>query len=267
MIVQFFKNLFITSGQGDYKPVLRLVERKVNNKMNEELTMPFEAAEVKEALDQMAPNKVPSPDGMSAMFPTLLAYSWELCYKSCAGFSSLRRNKMQMESTLVQCKQAADHAISMYKAYNEVQLASSRNIRVIYQWQKPPDGFVKINVDGAIFEDIKKAGVGVILRDAIGRVVMAATKREDDVDEVATIEALAILRGQQLCMPLGICKLVIESDSLLLVQELQASSDSLANAGNIIAEVRQLLSRFQEVQIQHVNRLGNSVAHALARNA
>ncbi|CAI9767957.1 unnamed protein product [Fraxinus pennsylvanica] len=88
-----------------------------------------------------------------------------------------------------------------------------------------------MNVNGAIFEDIRKADVGV------------------------------------LCVPLGIRKLVIESDCLLLVQELQASSDSLANAGNIIADVKQLLSRFQEIQIQHVNRMGNSVAHALARNA
>ncbi|CAI9763030.1 unnamed protein product [Fraxinus pennsylvanica] len=96
---------------------------------------------------------------------------------------------------------------------------------------------------------------------------MAATKREDDVDEAATIEALAILRGLQLCIPFGIPKIVIEIDCLLLVQELQASPASLATAGYIIAEVKQLLSRFQEVQIQHVNRMGNSVAHALARNA
>ncbi|CAI9767956.1 unnamed protein product [Fraxinus pennsylvanica] len=39
-------------------------------------------------------------------------------------------NKMQMESTLVQCKQAVEHAISMY----EVRLASPRRIRTVYQW-------------------------------------------------------------------------------------------------------------------------------------
>ncbi|CAI9780907.1 unnamed protein product [Fraxinus pennsylvanica] len=123
-----------------------------------------------------------------------------------------------------------------------------------------------MNVDGAIFEDIRKAGVGVVLRDASGEVLMTATKREDDVDEAATIEALALLQGLQLCIPFDIPKIVIETDCLLLVQELQASPDSLATAGYIIANVKQLLSRFQEVQIQHVNRMGNSVAHALARN-
>lgn len=83
---------------------------------------------------------------------------------------------MQMEITLAQYKQAAEHAISMYKAYNEVRLASPRSIRTVYQWQKPPDGFVKMNVDGAIFEDIRKASVGVLLQDAIGGVLIAATK-------------------------------------------------------------------------------------------
>lgn len=114
---------------------------------------------------------------------------------------------MKMESTLVQCKQAVEHAISMYKAHNEIWLASPRSIKTVYQWQKPPDGFVKMNVDEAIFEDIRKAGVGVVLPDATGGVLMAAIKREDDVDEVATIEALAILRGLQLCIHLAFASL------------------------------------------------------------
>ncbi|CAI9786406.1 unnamed protein product [Fraxinus pennsylvanica] len=134
-------------------------------------------------------------------------------------------------------------------------------------WDKESSGNFTNDCRWTIFEDIQKDGVGVVLRDATGGVLRTATKREDVVDEAATIEALAILRGLQLCIPLGIRKLVIESDCLLLVQELQASSNSLANAGNIIADVKQLLSRFKEVQIQHVNRMGNSVAHALARNA
>ncbi|XP_042983206.1 uncharacterized protein LOC122312616 [Carya illinoinensis] len=88
-------------------------------------------------------------------------------------------------------------------------------------WQPPPEGVLKLNIDGALFSDQCKAGVGAVLRDNEGDVIFAASKSEPDIAYSLEIEFLTILRGLQLCMSLGITKLRVESDSLLVVQELE----------------------------------------------
>ncbi|XP_042983365.1 uncharacterized protein LOC122312778 [Carya illinoinensis] len=154
------------------------------------------------------------------------------------------------------------------QAYKDVRDATSRQqLQQLTKWQAPLEGFLKVNVDGAIFADQRKAGIGVVLRDTNGAILMAASKIEMEVDEAATIEAIAILRGIQLSLPLGIPKLIIETDCLHVVQELQSSEASYASVGNLFADINHLMMRFQEAQVIHVNRMGNGVAHSLARHA
>ncbi|KAF5445494.1 hypothetical protein F2P56_034541 [Juglans regia] len=150
------------------------------------------------------------------------------------------------------------------------ELASSRRLDKEHwhaKWEPPPPGFLKLNVDGVMFADVGKAGIGVILRNKEGQVVMAAIKKEDMADEPATIELIAWLRGLQLCLPLGISKLVVEFDCLLLVQELQESHEFSSTNGNLLKDVRDLMKHFNELHIKHVYREGNGVAHSLARFA
>ncbi|XP_018829059.1 dirigent protein 5-like [Juglans regia] len=59
----------------------------------------------------------------------------------------------------------------------------------------PPQGVLKLNTDGAMFSNLQKAGIGVILKDASGMVVMAASKHEPEVEEPEAIELLAIFRA------------------------------------------------------------------------
>ncbi|XP_041011343.1 uncharacterized protein LOC121255128 [Juglans microcarpa x Juglans regia] len=175
--------------------------------------------------------------GTESDFTWLFVLSWGIWF---------RRNKMQMEQMVLDPMDSAGHALSLHKAFSEV------------------------NIDGAIFSDKRKASVGVVLRDTHGKIVMVATKVEFEVERPTTIELLAVLRGLQLCLPLGIPNLVVESDCLPLVQQLQANvggEDSYTPNGNLIAEARQLLSQFQQIQVVHVSRWGNGVAHTLARHA
>ena len=41
------------------------------------------------------------------------------------------------------------------------------------QWKPPDAGFVKADFDGAIFEDLKAAGIGMAVRNEHGEVVAA----------------------------------------------------------------------------------------------
>lgn len=57
----------------------------------------------------------------------------------------------------------------------------------------------KHNVDGALFVDAHEAGLGTILRENKGEMVLAASIKECPMQNLKTIETLAILQLLQLC--------------------------------------------------------------------
>lgn len=61
------------------------------------------------------------------------------------------------------------------------------------KWDPPPVDFLKLDVDGAMFFDQQKAGIG--FRDHKGKAVMATSMAERWVANPESIEALAILRS------------------------------------------------------------------------
>ncbi|KAF5468889.1 hypothetical protein F2P56_013000 [Juglans regia] len=96
---------------------------------------------------------------------------------------------------------------------------------------------------------------------------MVVSNSEHELHEPAFVELLAMLRGLQFSLHLGISKVVLESDCLLMVEALATSKDALSSQGNLLKEVRNLLSHLNEYQVQHVIRGGNQVAHFLAKHA
>ena len=64
----YFQEFFSTAHPQNIESVLQSVQRKVTTHVNESLTRPYTADEVKLALFQMHPSKFPEPDGMSTFF-------------------------------------------------------------------------------------------------------------------------------------------------------------------------------------------------------
>ena len=83
--------------------------------------------------------------------------------------------------------------------------------------------------------------------------------------EPLEIELLAILRGLQFCILLGLQSLCIEIYSLLLVQEITSSDISNSIYGNVVTDILQLKSRFPSCSFVHINREANESAQKLAR--
>lgn len=72
---------------------------------------------------------------------------------------------------------------------------------------------------GQYFFYQQKAGVGVILRDHKGEVLVAYSKVETEMTSPEFIEVIAMLKGLKFCAQQGVPKLILESDCLLLVNE------------------------------------------------
>ncbi|KAF5443149.1 hypothetical protein F2P56_035733 [Juglans regia] len=174
---------------------------------------------------------------------------------------------MVHEGKIPSPKQALERAITLLKLHQKMKQKPEMRARLPIGWEKPSPGVLKLNVDGAIFNDQQGAGVGIILRDAVGEVLLAVSKKGHAVNDPPDVELLAMLRGLQLCIPLGIEELILESDSLLMITQLQEKEESWSLLGNIIKETKLLMARFYCCTIQHVGCKGNEAAHSLARYA
>ena len=94
-------------------------------------------------------------------------------------------------------------------------------------WVAPPPGMYKINVDGqdgATSEDERLSSVGVVIRDCRGSVVAARGKLQPAKYSVEVTEALAVEEGIMLARELHLQQILIESDSITVVQAVNSSS-------------------------------------------
>jgi hypothetical protein len=111
----------------------------------------------------------------------------------------------------------------------------------VIKWGKPPVGFVKLNWDASVHKKGKKMGIGLIVRDHAGGVVVMACETKEFVNDPAVAEALAARRGVELCEEWGIRKLLLEGDALLIVQALTSDIGGWAPYGMITMDAKQKL--------------------------
>uniref|UniRef100_A0A2N9FT78 Uncharacterized protein n=1 Tax=Fagus sylvatica TaxID=28930 RepID=A0A2N9FT78_FAGSY len=134
-------------------------------------------------------------------------------------------------------------------------------------WRPPISHQYKVNFDGAIFQEAKMGGIGVVVRDQAGMVIATLSQRVITSPSAELIEARAARRAIQFAMEIGILDVQFEGDSETIIREL-SNQEVMHNAsGLIIEDAKALLHHFQRYMFTHTRRSGNSVAHALARRA
>ena len=132
------------------------------------------------------------------------------------------------------------------------------------RWKPLDSGVYKVNFDGALFLDQRCAGLGVVVRDSVGLVMAALSQRVRLPGSADVVEALAACRAICFAQELSLHNVVIEGDSLKVIQAIIDTSLVQTLYGHIIDEIRLLSSSFI-CNFLHVNRKGNKLAHALAR--
>ncbi|KAK9988416.1 hypothetical protein SO802_028655 [Lithocarpus litseifolius] len=131
----------------------------------------------------------------------------------------------------------------------------------------PPQGWFKINVDGAIFKETNEAGIGVVVRDSQGWVLAALSEKVKGVQDAGVIKALAIRRAIRFAIETSFSCVIIESDSLLVIKAIQDNAESTCDFRHIIEDVKHLSMAMKSCEFHHSKRQANQVAHTLARKA
>ena len=129
-------------------------------------------------------------------------------------------------------------------------------------WKPPNLGVYKVNFDGALFLEQRCTGLGLVVRDSVGLVMAALSQRVRLPGSADVVEALAARRAICFAQELNLHNVVIEGDSLKVIQAIIDTRPVQNLYGHIIDEIRLLSSSFI-CNFLHVNRKGNKLAHAL----
>ncbi|KAH9649551.1 rnase h domain-containing protein [Citrus sinensis] len=108
----------------------------------------------------------------------------------------------------------ADATVEAYARVKmgKILAAASNTPEKSSSWLPPPQGLFKANVDAAINEEKRKAGLGVVIRDSNGEVIAAAVNRTPFYGNVAQAEAAAVNFGIQIAMEADLLPLTVETD-------------------------------------------------------
>ena len=131
-------------------------------------------------------------------------------------------------------------------------------------WSLPPASFVKLNVDAHVRHD---GGVsfGMVIRDEWGNVLVAGVRRLAANWSPALAEAGPARFGIEVAHRMGFEKVVLESDSLRVVQAIRLRQRGATPIFLMFDDIIELSSSFSSFHCYHVKRAGNTLAHNVAR--
>ncbi|MBA0837577.1 hypothetical protein Goarm_009723 [Gossypium armourianum] len=131
-------------------------------------------------------------------------------------------------------------------------------------WRPPNDGFVKINFDASFLQDLSLAVTAVMVRNHKGEIVGTETYLLNDVADPFVAEARACERALIFSHTLGLQRLVVEGDALLVIKSIRNREVGKSIIRSIVYHIQQLDRSFEEVTYTFVPREGYEAAHALA---
>ena len=153
----------------------------------------------------------------------------------------------------------------------EYNCANSSSVQIqrsqIVRWSPPPPARYKMNLDGAVFKAQKVVGIGVLIRDAQGRVVVALSQKLNAPLGALEVEAKAVEVALQFARDVGISNFIMEGDSLIVYNALCGHSFPPSLVATIISGAIGFCGLFHWVEFSHIHRQGNKPAHILAKHA
>ncbi|KAF7808415.1 reverse transcriptase [Senna tora] len=136
---------------------------------------------------------------------------------------------------------------------------------VIVNWQTPPKGWWKINIDGSCFTPSDDIVAGGVIRDHCGNWILGFSKYIG-VGSILCAELWSVLFGLELARRAEGVNIIVESDSLVainLINDLNMPSSH--HYFPLISRYRSFLALFNEVRFTHKFREVNQVADTLAK--
>ena len=135
---------------------------------------------------------------------------------------------------------------------------------IVVKWLLSPSGRVKLNVDGSSLGNPGEAGSGGILRDELGRIILAYSCYLGTQNNTFA-EISALLIGLRLCGYFDLCNVEVETDSILVYNWVSKKDKIPVKYSFMLQDVIQLMELIV-LKMDYVYREGNITADSLAKN-
>ncbi|KAL0011169.1 hypothetical protein SO802_006277 [Lithocarpus litseifolius] len=181
-----------------------------------------------------------------------------------------QRNRVVFGGNLMDLRSLNNRAevyLTYYRQAQEQLTVTRTEHQCSKTWQPPPSSTYKLNFDAAIFADMDRTRVGVIIRNEQGQVMAAMTATGPKVSSSEEAELLACRRSMEFAVDAGFTKLIIEGDNVNVMQAISSPRINCSLLGYVVDDIRHLVHCLEWARISITRRGGNKVAHALAQHA
>ena len=134
-------------------------------------------------------------------------------------------------------------------------------------WKALPLGFLKANWDAGLDSKRGRVGVGVIVRDHLGRVWASKCMVWEGFLDPTSAEAMGATMAALFYKELGMERIQLEGDAKLVIDAVNSRRQDDSSKGHLLADILLALSSVLQWEMIHVRREGNTVAHGLANYA
>lgn len=121
-------------------------------------------------------------------------------------------------------------------------------------WQRPPHGFVKVNVDAGFNSLDPKVGFGWCVRGSTGVFLLARVSSVAGTFTVAEGEALGLLHAIQWVTTLHLDQVIFESDCKVVVDRINQPRSDHSELGTILKECKTILSHHLNFSVVFASR-------------
>ena len=180
------------------------------------------------------------------------------------------RNDVVWKGRSRQLAELIKHAEELLREWHHAKEGQSRQIQRRTTaneatWLRPEIGWLKCNIDAAIFQHGGFMGYGWVLRDDEGTMIAAKNGVMNGLVNPAMAEAMSCREALSWLKSLNIDKVIVESDALQVINSLNGEHGDKSYFGSIINDCKILSKDFGVCLFQFVKRSANQVAHMLAK--
>ncbi|KAL2922263.1 hypothetical protein RDABS01_013754 [Bienertia sinuspersici] len=170
------------------------------------------------------------------------------------------RKKPSIENTILK----AMSWVGEYEKANEVTTKLQQIENSSTKWLAPSQGVYKINSDMALLGN-NLMGLGDVVRDWVGDVVLSSCWKVNEAISVEESEAMAVRHALTIAWEAGFREVIVEADCLKVIHHLKNKIQEPSTFGCIIADILAIAEQCNSFCFSHVRRTGNIVAHNLAK--
>ncbi|WJX29889.1 hypothetical protein P8452_18486 [Trifolium repens] len=160
---------------------------------------------------------------------------------------------LHVSNLLLDVNQTVTTAPHMDKSYRNIQVG----------WNRPENGWIKCNTDGAVIAQNHQAGCGGVFRDESGSWMRGFARMVGNCS-VIMAELWGILSALQVIQENGYQKVIIETDSVTAVDLIVKGCLPNHPCASIVSRINRLKMPEMEIIFQHTYRQANQVANWFA---